>query len=413
MAGLLGALSDPQFRADVGQGLLGALNRGAVGGLLGGPVDIATMAMRPLGYRVEKPVGGSEWIGDQMERMGIVGPQRNAVAETLASVAVPAAMAKAAPAVFAAEQAIPKAVEKYGMAAERAIAPAVTRGLERGGLTREMLLAMGNNTRSNITVYHGSPHKFAKFDSSKIGTGEGAQAYGDGLYFAESPDVAKSYQTALSADRGFSFGGKDGLTRAEVQDLVNTKYGNGYLDGVTRPSGVADSFMDDMVTGTLRAEGTIPRQYKPGSERARVYNELRGQITHTDPGSLYKVDLPDSAVARMLDWDKPLSQQPQNVRDSLDALRQANPQGYQRLVDAQLGGPLMEQAAGMDLYRNLIKGANERQMVEVMRQQGIPGIRYLDGGSRGAGTGTSNFVVFPGEESLLTILERNGMPLPK
>ena len=264
-----------------------------------------------------------------------------------------------------------------------------------------------------ITVYHGSPHKFTKLDSSKIGTGEGAQAYGDGLYFAESPDVAKSYQTALSADRGFSFGGKDGLTRAEVQDLVNTKYGNGYLDGVTRPSGVADSFMDDMVTGTLRAEGTIPRQYKPGSERARVYNELRGQITHTDPGSLYKVDLPDSAVARMLDWDKPLSQQPQNVRDSLDALRQANPQGYQRLVDAQLGGPLMEQAAGMDLYRNLIKGANERQMVEVMRQQGIPGIRYLDGGSRGAGTGTSNFVVFPGEESLLTILERNGMPLPK
>ena len=264
-----------------------------------------------------------------------------------------------------------------------------------------------------ITVYHGSPHKFTKLDSSKIGTGEGAQAYGDGLYFAESPDVAKSYQTALSADRGFSFGGKDGLTRAEVQDLVNTKYGNGYLDGVTRPSGVADSFMDDMVTGTLRAEGTIPRQYKPGSERARVYNELRGQITHTDPGSLYKVDLPDEAVARMLDWDKPLSQQAQNVKDSLDALKQANPQGYQRLVDAQLGGPLMEQAAGMDLYRNLIKGANERQMAEVMRQQGIPGIRYLDGGSRGTGTGTSNFVVFPGEESLLTILERNGLPLPK
>jgi len=130
-------------------------------------------------------------------------------------------------------------------------------------------------------------------------------------------------------------------------------------------------------------------------------------------GYLYKVDIPDEAIPRMLDWDKPLSQQPQNVRDSLDALRQANPQGYQRLVDAQLGGPLMEQAAGMDLYRNLIKGANERQMVEVMRQQGIPGIRYLDGGSRGTGTGTSNFVVFPGEESLLTILERNGLPLPK
>ena len=43
--------------------------------------------------------------------------------------------------------------------------------------------------------------------------------------------------------------------------------------------------------------------------------------------------------------------------------------------------------------------------------QGIPGVRYLDGGSRVAGQGTSNFVVFPGEEGLLTILERNGAPL--
>ena len=44
------------------------------------------------------------------------------------------------------------------------------------------------------TVWHGSPHKFDKFDSSKIGTGEGAQAYGHGLYLAESDDVARSYQ---------------------------------------------------------------------------------------------------------------------------------------------------------------------------------------------------------------------------
>ena len=29
-------------------------------------------------------------------------------------------------------------------------------------------------------VFHGSPHKFDAFDASKIGTGEGAQAYGHG-----------------------------------------------------------------------------------------------------------------------------------------------------------------------------------------------------------------------------------------
>ncbi|MCA2910128.1 MAG: hypothetical protein IM328_12370 [Microcystis sp. M034S1] len=42
--------------------------------------------------------------------------------------------------------------------------------------------------------------------------------------------------------------------------------------------------------------------------------------------------------------------------------------------------------------------------------KGIPGIRYLDAGSRATG-GTSNFVVFPGEERLLRILERNNQPM--
>lgn len=38
---------------------------------------------------------------------------------------------------------------------------------------------------------------------------------------------------------------------------------------------------------------------------------------------------------------------------------------------------------------------------------------YLDGGSRGAGEGTSNYVIFPGNEGMLSILERNGQPLNK
>jgi hypothetical protein len=45
----------------------------------------------------------------------------------------------------------------------------------------------------------------------------------------------------------------------------------------------------------------------------------------------------------------------------------------------------------------------------MMRQAGIPGIKYLDGGSRNAGQGSSNFVVF--DDGLLKILERNGQPL--
>ena len=48
-------------------------------------------------------------------------------------------------------------------------------------------------------AYHGSPHKFDKFSLDKIGTGEGAQAYGYGLYFASKKEIAEHYRRLLAA----------------------------------------------------------------------------------------------------------------------------------------------------------------------------------------------------------------------
>ena len=53
---------------------------------------------------------------------------------------------------------------------------------------------------SGIRAYHGSPYDFDRFDMSKIGTGEGAQAYGHGLYFAENPAVARMSQRLPQGD---------------------------------------------------------------------------------------------------------------------------------------------------------------------------------------------------------------------
>lgn len=62
------------------------INRALIAGTLGAPVDIAALAMRPFGYTAE-PILGSEWIGKQMERAGMVSPVRRPVAETLAGIA--------------------------------------------------------------------------------------------------------------------------------------------------------------------------------------------------------------------------------------------------------------------------------------------------------------------------------------
>jgi hypothetical protein len=42
-----------------------------------------------------------------------------------------------------------------------------------------------------------------------------------------------------------------------------------------------------------------------------------------------------------------------------------------------------------------------------LRDAGIPGIKYLDQGSRGAGQGSSNYVVF--DDKLIDILKRYGL----
>jgi hypothetical protein len=60
-------------------------------GVVGGPVDLTTMVMRPFGYKTpdESVIGGSEWIGKQMERAGLVSSARAPIQEFLASLTVP------------------------------------------------------------------------------------------------------------------------------------------------------------------------------------------------------------------------------------------------------------------------------------------------------------------------------------
>lgn len=76
---------------------------------------------------------------------------------------------------------------------------------DQGGdpLFKALELANAKKPPEGIRAYHGSPHDFERFDISKIGTGEGAQSYGHGLYFAENEAVAREYEKRLAAKAGY------------------------------------------------------------------------------------------------------------------------------------------------------------------------------------------------------------------
>lgn len=123
--GLLDALRDPEYWRMVRQGATDAVNRGAIGGLIGAPVDAAAgvvnAGLMGLGYAGHKagllsagqmpqpilnPIGGSEWIGRKMQNRGYVSPNRNALAEMLAGMVAPSGTNALAKALYGAETVI-------------------------------------------------------------------------------------------------------------------------------------------------------------------------------------------------------------------------------------------------------------------------------------------------------------------
>jgi hypothetical protein len=234
-----------------------------------------------------------------------------------------------------------------------------------------------------IDVYHGSPHRFEEFDASKIGTGEGAQAYGHGIYFAENPNVAEGYRKTL--------GEQQNPYKANV--------------AMSRMAALVDEFDGDVEKAADRFMQSV---YETPKTKAKMRQNLIDEFqTYSPKGQLYKADLPDEMVDRMLDWDKPLSQQSTHVKTSLKNLG----------IDSEG----LSLSSGADLIRKDLPllfghkmraaGFNPNKSSDVsafLKSQGIPGIKYADAGSRGqGGSGTRNFVVFPGEEKKVTILSRD------
>ena len=63
------------------------------------------------------------------------------------------------------------------------------------------------------SAWHGSPHDFNEFDLGAIGTGEGNQVHGWGLYFAKDKKVSKQYKDVLSKLQGSN---KSSLFKVEI-----------------------------------------------------------------------------------------------------------------------------------------------------------------------------------------------------
>lgn len=314
-------------------------------------------------------------------------------------------------------------------------------------IKRALMIAKG--VSAPIRAYHGTPYDFDRFDFSKIGAGEGAQAYGHGLYFAGHEPVAKGYRDKLAKDWFVTPNGKfwtpDSLEHLNVR--VRARNHAPYLDRAIE-----------------YAQGILSDKYSSGEMQAKAKRDLdklielqkQGGVSPVT-GRMYEVAI-HADPEKFLDWDRPLRDQRHILEMAAESVggERAARQAWKDWdalndhlsgIDYDEGHPLWKrynqlsapgadrarikigglydaldrEAAnpekypanrqltqkGEDLYRAVSQmGKTNALGSQALETRGVPGVRYFDALSRGAGEGTSNYVVFPTPEDILEITRK-------
>lgn len=266
------------------------------------------------------------------------------------------------------------------------------------------------DTGNSIIVYHGSPHLFSaeddaphgRFQLDKLGSGEGAQVYGKGLYFAENPKVGQTYKNRLTKPKDYTvpmFLDGRPVTRRNWVDVERDMWAKGDDIG-----GMLAAILGDANRYNLRNLRQITNFYKPDarghyvhyppSSNDRLFKQAMQQLYRRvtmapNRGVIYQVALHADPDRSFLNWNLPLNQQPQ----------------LQGLV-AQYGRPgtfidpntwttrhLSAPETGGDLYQILQTDYGDDEAAKIMGAAGLKGSKYLDAGSRPKGLGGYNYVV--------------------
>lgn len=319
------------------------------------------------------------------------------------------------------------------------------------------------------TVYHGTPHVFDAFSLHAIGSGEGNQSYGYGLYFTSTKEIAEHYAAELGSFR-YEVDGQPVRTGAEqwaVDKLAEIKQAG---DAAEYEVEGLKAQVDYQVHHHV-----MPADY--GAQIKDAIDRFAGKkVEKVSTGHVVTAEIPDDE--NMLDYDKPASQQPPKVQDALrklgmtwepmeipstkDALRtifdsaQADKaarrtpflydgrdtrdamteglyyavQGNQEAFNAWyvknhdlLTKEGINDPTGQQIYENIQRDAIHDMIGQRYSQRdstlkataemasarlnevGVHGIRYLDGKSRADGEGSHNYVVF--DDKLAKITEFN------
>lgn len=244
----------------------------------------------------------------------------------------------------------------------------------------------------SIRAYHGTPHDFDKFTTEKIGTGEGAQAFGWGLYFTELEDIARYYADKLTEPEIF-------LDGKELQDnsaLLSTWFIVASADTIEQ----ARDLLIEWGSRNRQDLGVVNRSIRE-LDSATTFEVKKNR-------NLYDVTLhKDKTEYNWLEWDKPVSD------DSIVKIfEQAEKEGG---IDFKDGweldnqGKLTNKAGyavkGEEMYDWLSKKLGSPKAASLfLSEAGIDGVKYPAESLSGKQARGFNYVIF--DENAVTVNEK-------
>lgn len=295
------------------------------------------------------------------------------------------------------------------------------------------------------TAWHGTPYRGIEkegFKLHRIGTGEGAQSYGWGIYFAEERAVAEGYRARLSDDYTDALAEELHVSSDYTVDDLESAWEE-YLDELPP---AAQAFMRELRAndwlGFDSAWDAITAGLNLALYKRRYGNELtdgmeaaaeryRQESGARNAGQVYKVDVPEkddllrydgkeqSAQVQKILEDNHLLPRLDDYRANYDAetgtwrvkyygeapgienRESDDAQRERSALDVRKEAWLADQKKGKDIYRALVQKYGSPKMASIaLNSMGIPGLYYADGFSRGKKGGTSNFVIW--DDALLT-----------
>ena len=248
-------------------------------------------------------------------------------------------------------------------------------------------------------------HELGAFDSSKIGTGEGAQAFGHGLYFAERKGTAADYQNILSAknkDSEYQFFLESNISEADqkgdydrlelYEEAMGTNSPQDFRD-------VVDSYKYESVDANTR------QLANDVADELEAFTKRDG--TKPSFGALYEVKI-KARQEEFLELDDVIGDQDQPF---VERIFDSNPKLKGLLEDAQdYYTPVGENATGYSVFRVLQETFEPQEYARILNKAGIKGFKYKDAQTRFSPKGaTYNYVVF--DDKIVDIAKKYGVSL--